>query len=211
MPDSPNFPRRRALRLLALLAVAGGAIAAGLPVFAAEALTNPPANPPTNPRVTLYTDMGDVVIELYRDKAPATVDNFLAYVKSGFYNGLLLHRVVKGQLIQGGGYDAKLETRQTRARIKNEANNGLSNQALTVAMARGADPDSATSQFFINLQNNSQLDYPSFDGAGYCVFGKVVDGEETVARISQVETVQSGNFEALPVKPITIVKASINN
>jgi len=124
---------------------------------------------------------------------------------------LLLHRVVTGQLIQGGGYDGKLQPRQTRARIKNEANNGLSNQPLTVAMARGADPDSATSQFFINLQNNSQLDYPSFDGAGYCVFGKVIDGEETIARISQAETVQSGIFEALPVKPITIINASVNN
>jgi peptidyl-prolyl cis-trans isomerase A (cyclophilin A) len=202
MPISPNPLRRLALRLAGSLAAAAAGAVATLPVVAAAQQVNQ--------RVTLQTGMGNIVIELYRDKAPGTVDNFLAYVKSGFYDGLVFHRVVRGQLIQGGGYDKSLQPRATRARIRNEANNGLSNQPLTVAMARGVDPDSATSQFFINLQNNSQLDYPSFDGAGYCVFGKVVEGEEAIDRISHTETTQRPNFEALPVAPIVIEKAYVN-
>ena len=162
------------------------------------------------PSVTFQTNMGDIVIELYPDKAPKTVDNFLGYVKSGFYNGLLFHRVVKGQLIQGGGFDQKMHQKPTGPWIKNEANNGLSNQPLTVAMARGANPNSATSQFFINLRDDSQLDYPSFDGAGYCVFGKVISGTEALDKIQQVNVVENPMFDALPTTPVVIVKAFIN-
>jgi cyclophilin family peptidyl-prolyl cis-trans isomerase len=201
MPTFPSFSgffRRRLFRSFAALALASLC-------FHAAA-----ADAPSTPNVTLQTNMGDIVIELYRDKAPKTVDNFLAYVKSGFYNGLLIHRVVKSQLIQGGGFDQKLQQRATRPWLKNEANNGLSNTAMTVAMARGANPDSATSQFFINLSDNTQLDYPSFDGAGYCVFGKVVSGTEALNKIQQVNTVENPMFDALPTTPVVIVKAFIN-
>ena len=193
--------RRHFFRLIGALAVA----AICTPAIAADAPTAPAAT-----SVTLQTNMGDIVIELYHDKAPKTVDNFLAYVKSGFYNGLLMHRVAKGQLIQGGGFDQKLQQKPTRPWIKNEANNGLSNQPLTVAMARGAAPDSASSQFFINLTDNSSYDYPSFDGAGYCVFGKVVSGTETLDKIQQVAVVNRPKFEDLPTMPVVIVKAFVN-
>jgi peptidyl-prolyl cis-trans isomerase A (cyclophilin A)/peptidyl-prolyl cis-trans isomerase B (cyclophilin B) len=198
MPALPVFSRRQLLRSLGALVLAGTCLHA----FAADA--------PAPLSVTMQTNMGDFVIELNHDKAPKTVDNFLAYVKSGFYNGLLMHRVAKGQLIQGGGFDQKLQPRPTRPWLKNEANNGLSNTAMTIAMARGANPDSATSQFFINISDNTQLDYPSFDGAGYCVFGKVVSGTEALARMQQVGVTQQPMFDALPTTPIVIVKAFIN-
>jgi len=190
--------RRHILRLLGTLAVSAICIHAGA------------ADAPAAPTVTMQTNMGDIVIELYRDKAPKTVDNFLAYVKSGFYDGLLFHRVAKGQLIQGGGFDQKLQQKPTRPWIKNEANNGLSNLPLTVAMARGRQPDSASSQFFINLTANTPYDYPSFDGAGYCVFGKVVSGTETLDKIQQVAVANSPKFEDLPVAPVVIIKAFVN-
>ena len=198
MPPFQGNLRRNFLRLLGTLAVAAFCAHAGA------------ADAPVAPTVTVQTNMGDIVIELYRDKAPKTVDNFLVYVKSGFYNGLLFHRVVKGQLIQGGGFDQKLQPKPTRPWIKNEANNGLSNQRLTVAMARGRQADSASSQFFINLNDNSQLDYPSFDGAGYCVFGKVISGEDTLDKIALVDTVDKPKFESLPITPVVIVKAFVN-
>ncbi len=205
MPAFQRHLRRQLIRLfirllgtLAIAAICTHANAADAP--AAPALTT----------VTLQTNMGDIVIELYRDKAPKTVDNFLAYVKSGFYDGVLFHRVAKGRLIQGGGFDQKLQQKPTRPWIKNEANNGLSNLPMTVAMARGAAPDSASSQFFINLADNSPYDFPSFDGAGYCVFGKVIDGAETLDKIQQVAVVHRPKFEDLPTTPVVIVKAFVN-
>ena len=200
--------RRHFLRLFSAFALAAICTAAGA-ADAPDAAAQAPA-PHATSTVTLQTGMGDIVIELYGDKAPKTVENFLAYVKSGFYNGLLIHRVAKGHLIQGGGFDQKLQQKPTRPWIKNEAKNGLSNQPLTVAMARGINPDSASSQFFINLTDNSGYDYPSFDGAGYCVFGKVVGGADTLDKIAQVAVVNRPKFEDLPVTPVVIVMAFVN-
>ena len=135
------------------------------------------------PRVKLETTMGDIVFTLDAEKAPKTVANFLDYVKSGYYDGMVFHRVVPGYLIQGGGYDAKMKRRPWKAAISNESKNGLHNLAGSVAMARANDPNSATAEFFINLRDNPELDYPSSDGWGYAVFGQVTDGFDTVGKI----------------------------
>ena len=140
------------------------------------------------PKVAMKTSLGDIVIEVYPDKAPKTVENFLAYVKSGFYNGTVFHRVINGFMVQGGGYDANMKEKTTRAPIQNEAKNGLKNRAYTIAMARTPDPHSASAQFFINVNDNAFLDYPGQDGWGYAVFGKVISGKETVDKIKAVET-----------------------
>jgi len=161
-------------------------------------------------KVTLRTNMGEIVLELYPDKAPKTVDNFLRYVKEGHYNGTLFHRVAEGTLIQGGGFDRKMQQKPTRPPIMNEAKNGLSNLPYTVAMARPKAPHSATAQFFINTDDNSQLDYPFNDGWGYCVFGRVIAGMDTVDRIQHVETIDKGDFDHLPVKQIVIESARID-
>ncbi len=140
------------------------------------------------PKVAMKTSMGDLVIEVYPDKAPKTVENFLTYVKSGFYNGTVFHRIINGFMIQGGGYDATMREKPTRAPIQNEAKNGLKNRTYTIAMARTPEPNSATAQFFINVNDNAFLDYPGQDGWGYAVFGKVISGTETVDKIKAVET-----------------------
>ena len=146
------------------------------------------ASAEAGPKVAMKTSMGDLVIEVYPDKAPKTVENFLAYVKSGFYNGTVFHRVINGFMVQGGGYDTNMREKPTRAPIQNEAKNGLKNRAYTIAMARTPDPHSASAQFFINVNDNAFLDYPGQDGWGYAVFGKVISGMETVDKIKAVET-----------------------
>jgi len=135
------------------------------------------------PRVKLETTMGDIVFTLDASKAPKTVANFLGYVKSGYYNGMVFHRVVPGYLIQGGGFDANMKRRPWKAAISNESKNGLHNVAGSVAMARAEDPNSATTEFFINLRDNPEFDYPSHDGWGYAVFGQVTEGFDTVGKI----------------------------
>lgn len=142
----------------------------------------------TMPKVSIKTSMGEIVLELNSEKAPKTVDNFLQYVKAGFYSGTVFHRVINGFMIQGGGYDAKGQEKSTREPIQNEAKNGLRNQAYTIAMARTGDPHSASAQFFINVNNNRFLDYPGQDGWGYAVFGKVIQGNDVVDKIKAVET-----------------------
>ena len=146
------------------------------------------SNAENAPKVAMKTSMGDLVIEVYPDKAPKTVENFLTYVKSGFYNGTVFHRIINGFMIQGGGYDAMMREKPTRAPIQNEAKNGLKNRTYTIAMARTPEPNSATAQFFINVNDNAFLDYPGQDGWGYAVFGKVISGTETVDKIKAVET-----------------------
>ncbi len=146
------------------------------------------ANAEGAPKVAMKTSMGEIVIEVYPDKAPKTAENFLAYVKSGFYNGTVFHRVINGFMIQGGGYDTNMKEKPTRAPIQNEAKNGLKNRAYTIAMARTPDPHSASAQFFINVNDNAFLDYPGQDGWGYAVFGKLISGKETVDKIKAVET-----------------------
>jgi cyclophilin family peptidyl-prolyl cis-trans isomerase len=165
-----------------------------------------------NPRVQVTTNMGSMVIELYPDKAPKSVANFLAYVKEGFYNGTVFHRVIPGFMIQGGGMTADLQRKQTKAAIPNEADNGLSNDRGTVAMARLGDPDSATAQFFINLVDNKALNFKSKSNGttwGYAVFGKVVQGMDVVDKIAAVSTTTSGQYENVPAKAVTIQKVTL--
>ncbi len=161
------------------------------------------------PQVTLKTTMGDIVLELDQEKAPKTVANFLQYVKTGHYKGTIFHRVIDGFMIQGGGMDAKLVTKKTGKPVKNEANNGLLNVSYSVAMARTADPDSATSQFFINVADNTPLDYPGRDGFGYTVFGKVVQGQEVVDKIKAVVVDDVRGQQNVPVVPIVIQSATV--
>lgn len=165
----------------------------------------------SHPLVKLETSMGDITLELYPDKAPATVANFLEYVKAGFYNGTIFHRVIKSFMIQGGGLDAQMNKKPTRAPIKNEANNGLTNDAYTIAMARTGDPDSATAQFFINVVNNTALNHtaPTPRGWGYAVFGKVIKGQDVVDKIKAVPTTTQGMYEDVPATPVTIIKATV--
>lgn len=163
------------------------------------------------PQVKLETSMGNIVIELNQDKAPQTVNNFLQYVKAGFYDGTIFHRVIENFMIQGGGFDENFAQKETRGPIENEADNGLSNQRGTIAMARTNDPHSATAQFFINTVDNQFLDFrgntPS--GWGYAVFGEVIEGMDVVDKIRQVETTMRGPHQDVPVDNVVINKASI--
>ncbi len=162
-----------------------------------------------NPVVEMKTNMGTIVIELYPDKAPKTVDNFLQYVKDGFYDGTVFHRVIDGFMIQGGGFNEKMEQKPTRGPIENEAKNGLKNEPGTIAMARTRDPHSASAQFFINLVNNENLNYPSFDGWGYAVFGKITKGFEVVQGIAKVRTGNVGIHQNVPLTPVVIQSARV--
>ena len=167
--------------------------------------------PAADPVVLLKTTLGPIEIQLYPAKAPRTVRNFLAYVRAGFYNGTVFHRVIPGFMIQGGGYTAALQEKPTRAPIPNEADNGLKNVTGTVAMARTNDPNSATAQFFINTVTNPFLDFQSKtpSGWGYTVFGKVIHGMRVVRRIEGVPTKAVGPFQNLPVQPVVITRAIV--
>ncbi len=161
--------------------------------------------------VKLETSMGEITLELYPDKAPATVANFLQYVKDGSYDGTIFHRVIPTFMIQGGGFDAQMNQKPTKAPIKNEADNGLKNEAYTVAMARTNDPHSATAQFFINVADNQFLNHTAKtpQGWGYAVFGKVVKGQDVVDKIKAVPTGNKGMHQNVPVEPVTIIKATV--
>jgi cyclophilin family peptidyl-prolyl cis-trans isomerase len=166
-----------------------------------------------HPQVVLHTSMGDITIELYPDKAPKSVENFLQYTKDGFYNGTVFHRVINGFMVQGGGFTKDLTQKRTRPAIQNEANNGLSNLKGTVAMARTNDPHSATAQFFINIVDNKRLDYVSDQSGmtyGYAVFGKITSGMDVVDKIKAVETSAQGPLPGdVPKVAITIDKAEV--
>jgi cyclophilin family peptidyl-prolyl cis-trans isomerase len=161
--------------------------------------------------VNLETSKGSITLELYPDKAPITVKNFVSYVESGFYNSTIFHRVIPGFMIQGGGFITTLKEKETKDPIKNEAKNGLSNARGTIAMARTGVIDSATSQFFINVADNKFLDFsgPTIDKYGYCVFGKVTKGMDVVDAIVNVPTKTAGPYENVPVKDVLIIKATI--
>lgn len=165
----------------------------------------------SNPVVKLETSMGDIYLELYQDKAPKTVENFLQYVKAGHYDGTVFHRVINGFMIQGGGMDKDMKQKPTNAPVENEATNGLKNESYSVAMARTGDPHSATSQFFINVKNNEFLNHtkPSGDGWGYAVFGKVVKGHNVVNKIKAVPTASRFGHDDVPVTPVEIIKATV--
>ena len=164
-----------------------------------------------NPQVELRTSMGAIVLELNADKAPATVQNFLQYVKDGHYNGTVFHRVIPGFMIQAGGFTASMQEKPTRGSIKSEANNGLRNTSGTVAMARTPDPHSASAQFFINVSDNAFLDFkaPTQREYGYTVFGKVVSGMDVVNKIAAVKTAPKPPHDDVPVKPVVIESARI--
>jgi peptidylprolyl isomerase/peptidyl-prolyl cis-trans isomerase A (cyclophilin A)/peptidyl-prolyl cis-trans isomerase B (cyclophilin B) len=163
------------------------------------------------PIVEMATNKGNIEITLDSTKAPKTVANFVAYAKAGHYNGTVFHRVIDGFMIQGGGFDTKLSQKPTKAPIANEANNGLKNDAGTIAMARTADPNSATAQFFINVANNDFLNYksPTPQGAGYAVFGKVTKGMDVVNRIAKTRTGSMNGMDDVPFEPIVIQKITI--
>lgn len=170
-----------------------------------------------NPRVEFKTSAGSFTLELYPDKAPKTVENFLQYASSGFYNGTIFHRVIDGFMIQGGGMDPDMKQKTTRGPIENEAGmaskGGLKNELGTIAMARTSVPNSATAQFFINVKDNGFLDYrdPSPQGIGYAVFGRVVQGMDVVLRIAKVPTTTAGGNQNVPQKPIIIESVSVKS
>lgn len=196
MTSNAFFSRRAAA-----LAVTSIALSIALPLTAhAQA---------SAPKVRLTTSMGDVVLELYPDKAPRTVENFLQYVKDKHYDGTVFHRVISNFMIQGGGFTADMQQKTTRAPIPLEASNGLKNDRGTVAMARTRDPNSATAQFFINVVDNASLNAPSPDGHGYAVFGKVVQGMDTVDKIRSAAVGNQGMHQNVPRTPITIVQATL--
>jgi len=155
-------------------------------------------------RVLMKTSLGEIELLLDADKAPATVENFMRYVDEGFYDGTVFHRVISGFMIQGGGFTPDLARKATHAPVTNEARNGLKNERGTIAMARTSDPHSATSQFFINHADNASLDYPSRDGWGYAVFGRVVGGMETVDRIADVYTGTKNGMRNVPEETVLI-------
>jgi peptidyl-prolyl cis-trans isomerase B (cyclophilin B) len=166
------------------------------------------ANP--NPQVVLVTSQGTIKLELYPDKAPVTVTNFLDYVNSGFFNNTVFHRVIKGFMIQGGGFEPGMRQKSANAPIKNEAANGLKNDRGTVAMARTSDPDSASSQFFINHANNGFLNKAqASDGHGYCVFGKVIDGMDVIDKIAAVPTGRKAGHGDVPVNDVVLQSATV--
>ena len=161
--------------------------------------------------VKLSTNFGDITLELNAEKAPITVANFLQYVENSFYDGVIFHRVINGFMVQGGGFDTDMKQKKTLAEIKNEANNGLANEMYTIAMARTSVPDSASSQFFINVGDNDFLNHtaPTSSGWGYCVFGKVVAGMDVVDKIKAVKTGNKAGHQDVPVEPVIIEKATL--
>jgi len=162
-------------------------------------------------RVTLETSKGDIVLELDRELAPITVENFVAYANEGFFDGTIFHRVIADFMIQGGGLKSDMSQKKTRGPIKNEASNGLANDRGTIAMARTNDPDSATAQFFINLKDNGFLNYGGRGNPGYAVFGKVVEGMDVVDEIAAVKTASKGHHDDVPVEPVVILSAKIRD
>lgn len=187
---------KQTLRLVFLASVTAMSVTAALPAWAQK--------------VRLATSLGDIVVELDADKAPKTVDNFLKYVKARHYDGLIFHRVISSFMIQGGGYTPELSERPVRAPIALESRSGLSNVRGAISMARTQVPNSATSQFFINVNDNSRLDQPNAaDGEGYAVFGKVVEGMDVVDKIREVPTTPKGMQQNLPVTPVVINKVSL--
>jgi len=195
-------------RRIALAGMAGlMASALALSPFAASA--QPAQAQAKAQRVQFTTSAGKFTVEVYPDAAPKSVANFMEYVNGGFYNGTIFHRVINGFMVQGGGYDRDMKEKPTRPPIPLEAQNGLKNKAGTVAMARTANPNSATAQFFINVVDNPNLDYPNPDGNGYAVFGKVVEGMDTIDKIKTTPTRSYGPMSNVPSTPVVIESASV--
>lgn len=189
---------------LSLCLMAAPLMAVGLGLSSAHAAAPDPA-------VKLETNYGDIIVRLDARKAPISTANFVQYVKSGFYDGTIFHRVIKNFMVQGGGFTPDLKQKETRAAIRNEADNGLKNKKYTIAMARTGEPHSATAQFFINTKDNDFLDFKSQtpQGWGYAVFGKVVKGQEVVDKIAAVTTGKKGYYDDVPMENVIIKKAVI--
>lgn len=203
------------LRVIRCLALVGM-----IPLVSFSAQAAPPSNSTqkqgvtsmsTAPRVKMSTNQGDFIISLNAEKAPKTVANFLAYVKDGFFDGTIFHRVIDGFMIQGGGFEPGLKQKPTKAPVENEANNGLKNNKYTLAMARTSDPHSATAQFFINVANNDFLNHtaPTAQGWGYAVFGEVVEGQDVIDKMKGVPTGNSGFHQNVPTTDLVITKAVV--
>ena len=223
MKDAKNMSAGKQIQVMATrraAVVAMGVLVIGLSASASAvtSATSPSATAgapvakkaaPTNPQVSVKTSMGEIVIELYPEKAPITVKNFLTYAQAGFYNGTIFHRVMRNFMIQGGGMTKDLKQKTTRAPIELESQNGLRNDIGWVAMARTSAPDSATAQFFINTVDNPSLNYPAPDGHGYAVFGKVIKGMDIVNLIREVQTIGVGPMSDVPANPISIDSISL--
>ena len=196
-----------------LLLLPGFAVAQQVSKPAAKPAEASATEPAAAPQVTFKTSLGEFTVELYPDKAPKTVDNFLEYVNSGFYDGTVFHRVVDNFMVQGGGFTQDLKHKPTRPAIPNEANNGLSNVRGSLAMARTMDPQSATAQFFINVVDNPRIDFSGDQNSqtwGYCVFGKVISGMDVIDKIKALPTGAMGPFlSEVPMPPPVIEKASM--
>ena len=202
MRKKHDHSRIRSALILANLCACLFLLVAGAPSQAAEQVV---------PKVVIQTNMGNIEVELNSGKAPNTVKNFLQYVNSNYYDGAIFHRVIKGFMIQGGGFTKSMEQKKTLAPIAIESNNGLKNERGTIAMARTSDPNSATSQFFINTKDNDRLNYsaPTIQGYGYTVFGKVIKGMDVVHKIESVNTASKGYMGDVPVNPVIIEKISV--
>ena len=194
----------------AILLFAAALLGSDSPAPAPQAATPAPAKA-ANPRVELDTTLGKIVLELDPEKAPKTVENFLSYVKSGFYDGTIFHRVIPGFMIQGGGFTPEMKQKATQPPIPNEADNGLKNKRGTLSMARTSDPGSATSQFFVNVNDNRALDHTAktAGGWGYAVFAKVVEGMDVADKIVAVKRGNRGSFGDVPESTIEIKKATL--
>jgi peptidyl-prolyl cis-trans isomerase B (cyclophilin B) len=180
-------------------------------VLAFLAVHQIPVRASGEPRVMIETSQGKILVELYPGRAPLTVENFLGYVRSGFFDGTVFHRIVPGFVIQGGGFTPEMKEKRGLGPITNEADNGLPNDRGTLAMARTPDPHSASSQFFINLADNSFLNHKGkdFQGWGYAVFGKVIEGMEVVDAVAKVKTTSRGPYQDIPEEPIIFLKAKV--
>lgn len=201
--------RNSTLALSSLALTALFSIAAPAQAQAPAAAAKPGPVAAQAPQVKLVTSLGDIVLELDPAKAPKTVANFLQYVQDKHYDGTVFHRVIDGFMVQGGGFTADMAQKPTRAPIVLEASSGLKNDSYTVAMARTGNPDSATSQFFINVKDNAMLNAPQPDGHGYAVFAKVVQGKDVVDKIRAVPTGRKGGMQDVPTTPVTITSASV--
>jgi peptidyl-prolyl cis-trans isomerase B (cyclophilin B) len=179
--------------------------------MAASSTPTPGKSMSTTPQVKLQTNPGDMLIQLDAEKAPKTVENFLTYVREGFYDGTIFHRVINNFMVQGGGFDTDMKQKQTHAPVENEANNGLKNNRYTLAMARTSDPHSATAQFFINVADNDFLNFtsPTPNGWGYTVFGSVIEGSDVVDKMKVVKTGNKGFHQDVPLENIVIEKATV--
>ena len=213
---NPTNPARRVLAATLLLAFAGIPLGASAQAKAKVEAAGPAGcsaklKGSAAMKVKLTTSMGAITIELNKEKAPVSAENFVKYVESGHYNGTIFHRVIDGFMVQGGGFEPGMTQKPTRDAIENEASNGLKNEAYTIAMARTPHPNSATAQFFINVANNSFLNFtaPTPQGYGYAVFGKVVEGMDVVDAIKKVKTGNRAGHQDVPLEDVIITKAEI--